>query len=166
MSRSGSSASAPRSTTASIPRQALAATVRYLQLAEQHFGRADLAVVSYHMGIGNLQQVLDDYDGGHPVPYTQLYFDTRPDHHAAAYDLLPGFGDDSSLYYWRVLGAVQIMHLYRTDRRAPWPGRRRSTRRRHERGRAPPAGLRRGSSRTRTRCTTPTTRARSVRLPV
>ncbi len=100
------------------PRQALAATVRYLQLAEQHFGRADLAVVSYHMGIGNLQQVLDDYDGGHPVPYTQLYFDTAPDHHAAAYDLLSGFGDDSSLYYWRVLGAVQIMHLYRTDRQA------------------------------------------------
>ena len=100
------------------PRQALAATVRYLQLAERHFGRADLAVVSYHMGIGNLQQVLDDYDGGHPVPYTQLYFDTAPDHAAAAYDLLSGFGDDSSLYYWRVLGAVQIMHLYRTDRQA------------------------------------------------
>jgi hypothetical protein len=100
------------------PRQALAATVRYLQLAERHFGRADLAVVSYHMGIGNLQQVLDDYDGGHPVPYTQLYFDTAPDHNAAAYDLLSGFGDDSSLYYWRVLGAVQIMHLYRMDRQA------------------------------------------------
>jgi Transglycosylase SLT domain len=97
------------------PRKALAATVRYLKLAEQHFGRADLAVVSYHMGIGNLQQVLDDYDGGRAVPYTQLYFDTSPDHHGAAYDLLAGFGDDSSLYYWRVLGAVQIMHLYRTD---------------------------------------------------
>ena len=100
------------------PPKALAATVRYLRLAEQHFGRADLAVVSYHMGIGNLQQVLDDYDGGHSVPYTQLYFDTSPDHHGAAFDLLAGFGDDSSLYYWRVLGAVEIMHLYRTDRGA------------------------------------------------
>ena len=97
------------------PAKALAATVRYLQIAEQHFGRADLAVESYHMGIGNLQNVLNDYDGGKPVPYAQLYFDTAPDHHASAYNLISGFGDDSSLYYWRILGAEQIMHLYRTD---------------------------------------------------
>lgn len=98
------------------PRKALAATVRYLTLAQQRFDRADLAVVSYHMGIGNLQQVLGQYDGGQPVPYAQLYFDTAPDHHASAYRLLAGFGDQSSLYYWRVLGAAQIMRLYRTDR--------------------------------------------------
>ena len=98
------------------PRKALAATVRYLQIAEQHFGRSDLAAESYHMGIGNLQTVLNDYDGGKPVPYAQLYFDTTPDHHTRAYDLISGFGDDSSLYYWRLLGAQQIMRLYRTDR--------------------------------------------------
>ena len=98
------------------PRKALAATVRYLQIAEQHFGRSDLAAESYHMGIGNLQTVLNDYDGGKPVPYAQLYFDTTPDHHTSAYDLISGFGDDSSLYYWRLLGAQQIMRLYRTDR--------------------------------------------------
>jgi hypothetical protein len=96
-------------------RKELAATVRYLQLAQRRFGRADLAVVSYHMGIGNLQNVLADYDGGRSVPYAQLYFDTGPDRHAAAYKLLSGFGDQSSLYYWRVLGAVQIMQLYRRD---------------------------------------------------
>jgi hypothetical protein len=100
------------------PPKELAATVRYLQLAQRQFGRADLAIVSYHMGIGNLQQVLDDYNGGRPVPYAQLYFDTTPTRHAAAYDLLNGFGDDSSLYYWRVLGAVQVMALYRHDRGA------------------------------------------------
>jgi hypothetical protein len=100
------------------PAKELAATVRYLQLAEHQFGREDLAIESYHMGIGNLHQVLDDYDGGRAVPYAQLYFDTAPDHRGAAYDLLAGFGDDSSLYYWRVLGAAQIMHLYRTDRSA------------------------------------------------
>jgi hypothetical protein len=100
------------------PRLAVAGTVRYLQLAQQRFGRADLAVVSYHMGIGNLQQVLSDYDGGQSVPYAQLYFDTAPDRHTTAYNLLSGFGDDSSLYYWRVLGAAQIMRLYRMDRSA------------------------------------------------
>ena len=98
-------------------RLALAATVRYLRLAQQRFGRADLAVESYHMGIGNLQHVLDEYDGGHPVPYVQLYFDTALDHHSTAFNTLSGFGDDSSLYYWRILGAAQIMRLYRTDRR-------------------------------------------------
>jgi hypothetical protein len=100
------------------PRRALAGTVRYLQAAQRRFGRADLAVVSYHMGIGNLQHVLDDYDGGRPVPYAQLYFDTAPDRHPSAFRLLAGFGDQSSLYYWRVLGAVQIMQLYRGDRAA------------------------------------------------
>jgi soluble lytic murein transglycosylase-like protein len=97
------------------PRKELAATVRYLQLAQRRFGRADLAVASYHMGIGNLQHVLDTYDGGRPVPYAQLYFDTAADHTPAAFALLAGFGDQSSLYYWRVLGAVQVMRLYRTD---------------------------------------------------
>ena len=97
------------------PARALAATVRYLQDAEHQFGREDLAFESYHMGIGNLQTVLADYDGGRAVPYAQLYFDSAPSRHAAAYRLLAGFGDDSSLYWWRILGAVQIMHLYRTD---------------------------------------------------
>jgi hypothetical protein len=100
------------------PRRALAATVRYLQFARARLGRADLAVVSYHMGVGNLTQVLGLYDGGAPVPYAQLYFDTAPDRHPAAYRLLAGFGDQSSLYYWKVLGAERIMGLYRSDRAA------------------------------------------------
>jgi Transglycosylase SLT domain len=97
------------------PRQALAATVRYLKLAEHDFGRLDLAVASYHMGIGNLMSVLDAYDGGQPVPYVKLFFDSAPDHHARAYALLSGFGDDSWTYLWRVLAAEQIMRLYRAD---------------------------------------------------
>lgn len=100
------------------PLRALAATVRYLKLARRDLGRSDLAVVSYHMGIGNLQDVLAAYDGGRPVPYVQLFFDTAPDRHPAAYRLLSGFGDDSWTYYWRVLAAERIMHLYRTNRGA------------------------------------------------
>jgi hypothetical protein len=100
------------------PAKALAGSVRYLQIAERDLGRTDLAFESYHMGIGNLQRVLDLYDGGHAVPYPQLYFDTSPDHNRAAYDVISSFGDDSSLYYWRLLGAERIMRLYRTDRAA------------------------------------------------
>lgn len=100
------------------PRKALAATVRYLRLANGYFGRADLDVESYHMGIGNLQNVLHAYDHGRPVPYVQLFFDTAPDHNGAAYRLLHSFSDDSLLYYWRILAAEQIMRLYRDDRAA------------------------------------------------
>jgi hypothetical protein len=101
-----------------VPAKALAATVRYLQIGEQNFHRLDLAVESYHMGIGNLQHVLADFDDGHPVPFAQVYFGSTPNDHASTYDLLGSFSDDSELYYWRVLGAEMIMHLYRTDRAA------------------------------------------------
>jgi hypothetical protein len=100
------------------PLKALRGTVRYLQLAEQRFGRQDLAVESYHMGIGNLQNVLDLYDSGRPVPYAQLFFDTSPHDHGPAYGLLQSFSDDSRLYWWRVLASVKIMRLYRTNRPA------------------------------------------------
>jgi Transglycosylase SLT domain len=101
------------------PGEALAGAVRLLQESEGMFGgRLDLTVTAYHMGPGNLQQILSDYDGGQAVPYVQLYFDTAPDHAASAYKLLSSLGDDSSLYWWRVLGAEQIMRLYRTDRSA------------------------------------------------
>jgi hypothetical protein len=61
-----------------VPAKALAATVRYLQIAQRQFGRLDLAVESYHMGIGNLQQVLSDFDGGKAVPYAQVFFSASP----------------------------------------------------------------------------------------
>lgn len=98
------------------PARALAATVRYLGIAQRQFHRSDLAFEAYHMGIGNLRQVLGDYDGGIPVSYARLYFDVAPDRHGAAFRLLAGFGDESSLYYWRLLGAESVMRLYR---RAP-----------------------------------------------
>jgi hypothetical protein len=100
------------------PAKELAATVRYLEIAQRDLGRVDLAVAAYHAGIGNIQNVLRDYDGGGAVPYAQLYFDIGPERHAAAWQLLSSLGDDSSLYYWRVLAAEQIMSLYRSDRPA------------------------------------------------
>jgi hypothetical protein len=97
------------------PQKALAATGRYLKLAKDEFGREDLAVVSYHMGIGNLQQVLGAY-GGDDASYAQLFFDTSPNQHPRAYRLLTGLGDDSKTYLWRVLASHEVMRLYRDDR--------------------------------------------------
>jgi hypothetical protein len=97
------------------PEKSLAATGRYLKTAMDEFGREDLAVVSYHMGIGNLQQVLAAY-GDDEASYPQLYFDASPDRHPRAYRLLAGLGDDSKTYFWRVLASREVMRLYRGDR--------------------------------------------------
>ena len=96
------------------PDKALAATGRYLKQAMDEFGREDLAVVSYHMGIGNLQQLLGRY-GDSEASYAQLFFDASPDRHPRAYRFLMSLGDDSKTYLWRVLASSEVMRLYRED---------------------------------------------------
>jgi hypothetical protein len=107
------------------PEEALAATVRYLMVARERFGRDDLAVVSYHMGIGNLENVLRDFAGAdgpirdlvsrYDLSWARVYFDSSPLLHRAAWQRLASFGDDSETYYWRVLASKEIMRLYRDD---------------------------------------------------
>jgi len=108
------------------PEQALAGTVRYLTQAKNAFGRDDLAVVSYHMGIGNLSNVVRAYTARQDEPidaivregdidYARLYFDSSPTVHRESWELLASLGDDSQTYYWRVLGALGVLRLLRTD---------------------------------------------------
>ena len=108
------------------PAEALAGSVRYLTEARRHFGRDDLAVVSYHMGIGNLESVLRAFTGDDHTPiadlvdedgldYARIYFDASPARHRDAWELLASFGDDSQTYYWRVLAAAAIMRTFRED---------------------------------------------------
>jgi len=95
--------------------KALAATARYLTLGREILGREDLAFVSYHMGIGNLQGVLEAFGEGDEVSYARLYFDSTPARHPEAFARLRGLGDDSSNYYWKVGAAREIMRLWRED---------------------------------------------------
>ena len=109
------------------PGKALAGTVRYLTEALERLGRVDLAIVSYHMGIGNLTNVLRAYataESDADVPalveeqelsWVRVFFDTAPDRNGEAHRLLVPLGDDSPTYYWRVLAAQEIMRLYRED---------------------------------------------------
>jgi hypothetical protein len=109
------------------PEQALAGTIRYLTTARERLGREDLAVVSYHMGIGNLTNVLLAYataEANTDVPelveendlsWVRIFFDTAPDRNGETHRLLARLGDDSPTYYWRVLAAREIMRLYRDD---------------------------------------------------
>jgi soluble lytic murein transglycosylase-like protein len=96
------------------PRKALEGAGRYLQTAKERFGREDLAVVSYHMGIGNLESVLAAF-GDRDASWATVYFESTPRRHRRAYRLLAGFGDDSASYLWRVYAARSIMRLYRND---------------------------------------------------
>ncbi len=101
------------------PEKALDGMGTYLEIAERRFGRDDLATESYHMGIGNLEEVQARYDettSSDGADYAQLFFDSSPQRNSAAWDLLASFGDDSSTYLWRVLAAERIMDLYGNDR--------------------------------------------------
>jgi hypothetical protein len=94
------------------PAKALQATARYLQIARRQLGRDDLAIVSYHMGIGNLQGALSAY-GRSDIPYARLFFDSTPLRHSAAWSRLAALGDDSSTYLWRIMAARDVMRMYR-----------------------------------------------------
>jgi Transglycosylase SLT domain len=96
------------------PRAALEGAARYLRIAEERFGSEELAVVSYHMGIGNLESVLAAY-GERDASWARVYFDATPSDHPRTYRLLSGFGDDSATYLWRVYAAREIMRLHREE---------------------------------------------------
>ena len=100
------------------PRAALDGAARYLETATERFdGSTDLATVSYHMGIGNLESVIEAYEGDtQDLSYAQLFFDSAPDSNAEAHDILSSFADDSSLYYWRILASERVMDQWRNDR--------------------------------------------------
>jgi len=98
------------------PVASLRATARYLRIARDKLpGGDDFAIAGYHMGIGNLQSVFDDF-GGSPRSYAEVFFDSGPSRHASAYRRLARLGDDSSTYLWRVRASAEIMRLHR---RAP-----------------------------------------------
>lgn len=110
------------------PIDALDGAARYLGIAQPRFGREDLAVASYHMGIGNLKDVIDAYVGPprrgrstsaiveeRDLSYPRLLFDSSPLENRRTYRLLAGFGDDSRSYLFRVEAAREIMELHRDD---------------------------------------------------
>jgi hypothetical protein len=97
------------------PAKALDATARYLIFARKELGRADLAFVSYHMGVGNLQDVIAAYGEDDEPSYARLYFDSTPATHPRVVRQLMRLGDDSSNYLWKVYAAAEIMRLFRED---------------------------------------------------
>lgn len=107
------------------PLASLRGTVRYLELARRSLGRRDLAVAAYHMGIGNVRNVVARWSRSnaptrqlvarHHLSYAKLYFGSAPDRHARAWRKLSSLGDVTRDYYWKALAAKRIMLLYGSD---------------------------------------------------
>jgi len=109
------------------PEAALEGAATYLEIARERFGSDELAVESYHMGIGNLESVIRAYlrvgDGdsigdlvaAEELTFAQLYFDSSPSRHADAYELLSGLGDESADYLWKVRASEEMMFRFRED---------------------------------------------------
>ena len=111
------------------PDAALAGAARYLAIGQEHFGREDLAAASYHMGIGNLDGVIESYLAPTPpapttaetvaqndLSYAQIYFDSTPVDNPRTYQRLRDLGDDSRHYLFRLEAARNAIDLYREDR--------------------------------------------------
>jgi len=110
------------------PEKAIEGAATYLEIARERFGAMDLAIASYHMGIGNLESVIRAYLDAdestpigelvdeHDLSFAQLYFDTSPSRNADAYELLTGFDDESLNYLWKIRASREIMASWREDR--------------------------------------------------
>ena len=100
------------------PKKALEATVRYLKFARENLDdRDDLAIASYHMGVGNLQNLMKAVGNG-TTSYARMYFSIDPRRTPEADDLAVELADDSTSYLWRVRAAERIMRQFREDRPA------------------------------------------------
>jgi hypothetical protein len=111
------------------PARSLDGGAGYLALARDRFGREDLAAVSYHMGIGNLENVIAAYVEPRPLEastretveeydlsYPRIFFDSSPLRNPGTYRRLLRLGDDSRTYLFRLEAAREVMRLYRDDR--------------------------------------------------
>lgn len=110
------------------PARSLDAAARYLQIAEERFGREDFAAASYHMGIGNVREVIRRYVAPrrqgkttaatvarYGLTYPRVFFDTTPVRNPRTYRLLQSFGDDSRTYLFRLEAAREIRRLWGED---------------------------------------------------
>jgi len=110
------------------PEAAIEGAATYLEIAAERFGADDLAIASYHMGVGNLETVLRAYAGDQSeqpigqlvaaegLSYAQVYFDSSPYRHREAYEILNDFADESSDYLWKVWASAEVMRSFRDDR--------------------------------------------------
>ena len=141
------------------PEAAIEGAATYLEIASARFGADDLAVASYHMGIGNLETVLRAYAGdrterpigglvaAQDLSYAEVYFNSSPFEHQQAYEVLTGFADESSDYLWKVRASLAVLRALSRGPRAARAHRGSRDRQGDSRGGLSPRGRDRGSRR-------------------
>lgn len=110
------------------PELSLAGAVRYLEIGLRRFGRMDLAISSYHMGIGNLESVIERYVAPdrparttrrtvaeHDISWPRLYYGSSPTRNPRTWRLLSSLGDESRHYLFKVEASKEIMRMARDD---------------------------------------------------
>jgi hypothetical protein len=110
------------------PAASLDGAARYIVFARKELGREDLAAASYHMGVGNLQDVIAEYVRPRPltgstprtvekydITWSKLYFDSTPLRNPKTFRKLYSLGDDSRHYVFKLEAARQIMGWWHDD---------------------------------------------------
>ncbi|OGD66642.1 hypothetical protein A3F08_03060 [Candidatus Berkelbacteria bacterium RIFCSPHIGHO2_12_FULL_36_9] len=109
------------------PEQSIKAAAKYIHDFEDDLGGKALAIENFHMGYGNLYDLIKvRYKiSGYPdypkdmlpkgVDYPQIYHDVMRDKNSEAYQILSkGLSDDSANYYFKVLAAMEILKINKT----------------------------------------------------
>ncbi|MDP4001306.1 MAG: transglycosylase SLT domain-containing protein [bacterium] len=110
------------------PAKAIPAAAERIASRVRTFGRLDLAVAEYHMGSGNLYEVIRHFTGvrvngrnaasvvlARALTYPRIYFTTTPINHPSTYRFLHGLDDASATYWFRVLAAVDVLRFSREN---------------------------------------------------
>jgi len=102
------------------PKLAIPATGRYLKKNADEFGGTDWGVAVYHMGPGNMREVLRRYRSGWDCPeklyWPEVVLDVDPDRHPMTWSYLTSLEDDSVWYWFRVRKAESELALWHSGR--------------------------------------------------
>ncbi len=116
------------------PRRAIFAQTRYLLRLYPRFPSPDWLFQAYHGGEAGATRTLKFYlgsswpgtaaaairtgEGGSPLTFDTLFFNTTPASHAVAFAYLFGRSDDHRHYWYKLLAAEQTLDAYRSSPKA------------------------------------------------
>jgi hypothetical protein len=105
-----------------IPERAIPAAAVYLAGMERTFGGRDWAIFAYHCGPGCVAEMQEITRRAHGIPKDEItvprmYFSSSPAWNRELYQAIQQQmqRDYSPTYYFRILCAVQLLALYRSD---------------------------------------------------
>jgi hypothetical protein len=108
-----------------LPELAIPAAARYLAGMERTFGGRDWAIFAYHCGQGCVAEMQELTRRARGIPKDEItvprmYFSSSPAWNRELYQAIQQQmqRDYSPTYYFRILCAVQLLALYRSDRDA------------------------------------------------